>query len=330
MQRTTIALMLVAVIVLTGGGCGEATPRPAERTTIAVVPSLFAVPLYVAYDKGYFSDEGLDVNLQSYASGPQALDALFSGRADFATAADTPMARAAVDGKPMAVIATIAENDQAVLVVARKDRGISGVEDLRGKRVGLALGTAAEFFLHIFLTTSYVSPRDVQTVNIAADEVVDALVKGEVDAVSTWAPYTLVLQDQLGPNAVVLGAPGIYAMNASVTVRHDFAANNPERIKGFLRAILRSNTFIREHPDEARVITAKYMAEDSSLYAREWNDYSFVAELDQSLILNLEGQARWMIRGEAGGVRRTPNFLDFIYADGLKAVQPGAVTVPGK
>jgi len=67
-----------------------------------------------------------------------------------------------------------------------------------------------------------------------------------------------------------------------------------------------------------------------TLYEREWQDYSFAAVLNQSLILNLEDQARWMVRGEAGSARLGPNFLDFIYTDGLQVVQPDAVRIAGQ
>jgi len=52
--------------------------------------------------------------------------------------------------------------------------------------------------------------------------------------------------------------------------------------------------------------------------------------LDQSLILNLEDQARWMLKREAGSAGRIPNFMDSIYAEGLKAADPAAVKITGK
>ena len=61
----------------------------------------------------------------------------------------------------------------------------------------------------------------------------------------------------------------------------------------------------------------------------EWKNYHFAAALDESLILNLEDQARWMIESGADG-NRVPNFMNFIYADGLRAVQPEAVGITGK
>lgn len=332
MHKTIITLLAVVGLVLTGiAGCGgkvdQSAPEQAEKITLAVTPWPASAPLYIAYEKGYFRDEGLDVTLDSYISGHLGLDAVLSGKADLAAAGDTPIARAAVDGKPLAVVATVSEIDRAILIIAKKDKGISAPGDLKGKKIGLVAGTTAEFFLHLYLTSLYLTPNDVQILNLETDQVVDSLLNGEVDAVSTWSPHTLVLRDKLGSDALVLPDPSLYTMTWNIVGTQEFAKNHPEQIKKFLRAILRANAFVQEHTAEARAITAKHIGTDSALYEREWEDYSFTAMLDQSLMLSLEDQARWMVRTEAGNARMPPNFLDYIYADGLRGVKPDTVNI---
>jgi NitT/TauT family transport system substrate-binding protein len=335
MLKTIITLLIVVVFLLTGiVGCGpkdeKSAPKELEKITIAVTPWPASAPIYVAHEKGYFRDEGLDATLHSYLSGHLGLDAVLSGKVDLATCGDTPIARAVLDGKPVAVIATISEIDRAIRIIARKDRAISKPKDLRGKKIGLVRGTTADFFLHTYLAAAYINPKDVRVVNVATDKLVGALLKGEVDAVSTWSPFTLMLLERLGGNAVILDQPSIYVMTWNITVTQQFAKNSPERIKKFLRAIVRASKFIREHTDEARKISAKHVGTDSPLYEREWPDYDFTAKLGQSLILNLEDQARRIINEEAGRARRPPDFMDYIYTGALRAVEPGAVTTAGK
>lgn len=321
-----VSLPLLAVV----NGCGVNPLKPAEKITIAVVPWPASASLYVAHEKGYFRAEGLDDTLDSYISGHLGVDAVLTGKADLAAAGDTPITQAAVSGKPLAVIATVSEIERAISIIARKDRGISAPDDLRGKKIGRVAGSTADFFLYDYLVTSYINPEDVQVVDIAADKVVDVLLSGEVDAVSTWSPHTLVLRDKLGSNAVVLQRSSIYRMTWNIVTTQEFASNNPERIKRFLRAVIRANAFINEHPDEARTISAKYIGTDSPLYEREWPDYSFTATLSESLVLNMQNQAQWMAGREASGDQGLPDFLDFIYSDGLRAVWPEAVTIAGK
>lgn len=335
MGKAMINLLIVSAFALAGAtGCSREGNQDAskkrEEIVVAVTPWPASAALYVAQEKGYLRDEGLDATFHSYISGHLGLDAVLSGKADFATAGDTPVARAVIQGKPVAIVATLCEINRAVLIVARKDRGILSPDDLKGKKIGVVAGTTADFFLQIFLTTSYINPTDVRIVNLGAHEAVDALVRGEVDALSTWSPHTILARDKLGNNGGILDDPSIYKMTWNIMTTKDFAGSHPVRIRKVLRAIVRANRFITEQPAETRAITARNIGTDSRLFEGEWGDYTFTASLDQSLILNLEDQARWMIRQEAGSARRQPNLMDFFYIDGLKAVMPAAVRITGK
>jgi NitT/TauT family transport system substrate-binding protein len=327
------AFVLLLIIVFCMTGCSRKEEQGSsehKKLTIAVTAWPASAAFYVAHEKGYFKDEGLDATLQQNLSGHLGLDAVFSGKADLATAGETPIARAVIDGKPLAVIATVCEIDRAILIIARKDIGISSRDDLRGRRIGVVAGTTADFFLQIYLATSYIDPKDVRVVNLTTDKVVDALLNGEVDAVSTWAPHTVLLRDKLGGNAVVLHDPSIYTMTWDIVATQDFVKKNPECIKRLLRAIVRANQFIAEQPSDTRAICSKHIGADSPLFEREWADYGFTVELDQSLVLNLEDQARWISKRGGVGDRKAINFMDFIDAEGLKAVKPEAVTITGK
>ncbi|OFW32746.1 MAG: hypothetical protein A2074_04285 [Candidatus Aquicultor primus] len=335
LQPKTSALLLILVLIVTLTSCTKPTSRipadEAEKISIAVTPWPASAAVYVAHEKGYFRDEGLQETLREYPSGHLGLADLFTGKIDVATCGDTSIARAAVNGKPAMVVATLSEIDRAILIIARNDRNISKPDDFIGKRVGRVKGTSADFFLHIYLTTSYIDQKDVHVVDLEPDEVVEALVNGRVDAVSTCSPFTIQLRDRLGGNAVVLEEPNFYTMTWNAVAKKEFTEKRPETVKRFLRAIIRANSYIKDDPAEARAISAKYIGTDSPLYAEEWKNYDFTAELDQSLIVNLEDQARWMVSsGDDNSAQRTHDFADHVYADGLKAIRPGAVRMVGR
>jgi NitT/TauT family transport system substrate-binding protein len=300
-----------------------------EKVTIAGTDLPGSSAIIIAHEKGFFRAEGLDATLIRRASGGQALVEVIAGTADFATVGDTPFARAVVEGKALKVIASIGENSYANAIVARRDRGVFAAQDLRKKRVGRVPWTTADFFLHSYLTTSYVDPGEVTVIDYDPPGLPQALQSGEVDAISTWPPYATLVAEQLHTNAVILHDPSVYTMIWNVAVRSEWAALRPEAIRKFLRAVLRSSRFIQEHPDDARLIYATENKTDLAGAATAWKGWHFNVELDQSLILDLEDQARWILRQNKTN-QCPPNFLDFIYCDGLRAVQPGAVTIPGK
>ncbi len=327
-------LLLFFVLVFTGlaaaDSMAEEKPAPQEaELTVAVTPWPGSAAVYIAREKGFFKEEGLEVSFLSYSSGHLGLEAVLAGKADISTTGETPLARAALNGHSFAIIATIAKTNRAIRIIARKERGITGPKDLGGKTVGVVRGTTGEFFLHLLLTTSYIDPKQVTIVNAFPGNLTESLLNGTVDAVSIWEPYATVLEEKLGDNAVILHDPGLYTMTWNLVSRWETAINGPEQVTKFLRAIIRANRFIADQPVRSRNMISGYLEETRCDREEKWEHFTFTTELDQSLILNLEDQARWM-NGKAEGRKGMPNYLDMIFSGALKSVKPEAVTIPGK
>ncbi|MEW6752531.1 MAG: NrtA/SsuA/CpmA family ABC transporter substrate-binding protein [Candidatus Latescibacterota bacterium] len=325
-------LALVALRALTGCGrsCQQDALSEGEWLTVAVTPWPGSLPVYVAQEQGYFEAEDLHVTLRDVPSGHLGLEAVLQGTAAFATAGDTPIAWAAVERQPVAVVATVAAVDRPIRIVARRDRGIAAAGDLQGRRIGLVRGTTADFFLHVYLGVSGIDPAAVRVVDLAPEEVVAALVDGRVDAVSTWSPHALALADTLGENGVSLSDPSLYRMTWNLVSRQDLVSAHPERVQRLLRALARATAFVAGNPSAARGAGAARCGLDPSVLEREWGDYAYAVGLDQGLILNLEDQARWMSRGRPGSPQTLPNVLDVVHAGALKAVRPEAVRIAGR
>lgn len=329
MKRT--AAVLIAFVLAFGiySGCDRQEAEidaNDERVILAVTPWPGSAALYVACENGYFEDQGIEVTLSPYASGHLGLDATLSGDADLTTVGDTPLARAVVQGRPVAVLATLCEINRAVLIVARKDHGIASLEDLRGRSVGVVEGTTADFFLHILLSTSYIRTEEVHIVGLETEAVVDSLLLGEVDAVCTWSPHTTEAIQRLADRGIVFDDPGIYKMTWNLASSMEYAQDHPGRIQKILLAVIKANAYIREHPEQTlRLVTGRLGVARSEL-AGDWRDFSFVATMDQGLLLNLEDQARWMLRRDSAA-HATPNFMEILCPQMLRAVEPAAIGI---
>jgi ABC-type nitrate/sulfonate/bicarbonate transport system substrate-binding protein len=324
-------LLLIVLLVISAGGAGCASPSgrpaPTKKATIAITQFTGSAAVYVAAAKGYFVEEGIEATLPVYASGGLAVAALADGKADLATSAETPIVRAILNGKPLAVVATISEVEHSNVLVARKDSGIAVAGDLVGKKVGVARGTAADFFLHIYLLSSRIDPSTVHVVALKPDEVVEAVMSRQVDAVATWDPYVGSILGKLGDGGLVLDEPGIYTLSWNVLARRDLTQSDPDLIARVTRAIARGSDYAVQHPDEAQVITAEATGIDLATTREKWADYRSVIALDQSLLLSMEDEARWMKSAEPTGQPGIPNFLDYVYTGALQAVRPTAVRI---
>jgi ABC-type nitrate/sulfonate/bicarbonate transport system substrate-binding protein len=300
---------------------------PIEKVTFAEPTQPGAGPVYIAYIKGYFKDEGLDVTLQPHTSGKAALNAVLGGKADLAVVAETPIMFAVVRGEKIYAIATLFTSEKNMAIIARKDREISLPADLKGKRIGVSIGTNGEFFMDAFLVLHGIPVKEVKAVNLKPEEMFDSLVKGKVDAVSTWHPHLMRLQKKFGDIGITFYGDGIYTWTFNVAVMQEFAHKNSEVIQRIHRTLIKAVEHIRENPDESCKIIADYIRMDESMLRELWTIYNFGITLDQSLLINLENQTRWAIKNKLADKTEVPNYLNFIYLDGLKAVKPKAVTI---
>jgi NitT/TauT family transport system substrate-binding protein len=82
-----------------------------------------------------------------------------------------------------------------------------------------------------------------------------------------------------------------------------------------------------KHPAEAEAIVQKQLKYDDPTMAILWHSQQLSLSLDQSLIAAMEDEARWMIGNKMTTEKQVPDFLNYIYEDGLKAIRPDAVNV---
>ncbi len=300
---------------------------PAGKITIADGSSINSALLYVALKNGYFRQEGLEVTCRLFPSGKAALDAVREGKADLATVADIPIMFAVLEGARISVVATISEAFRESALVARKDRGILSSKDLKGKRIGVTPGTASEYFLDVFLIFNRIPRDQIKVIPLLSDQIPGALLRGEIDAAVTWNPHILRLQDKLGANGYIDYGRNLYHMVWNLAGPEEFVKGNPEAVKKILRALIRGAAFVKEKPAEAQKIVAGFLGLTEAQVARSWNEYAFQVTLHPLLLMNLENQARWAIRKESVPKRAVPNFLTHFYFEGLKAVDPEAVTI---
>ena len=329
MKKAVFILIAVVMTVATATGCAQEQEYtgPVEKITVAIGTGPVTTLIHIASAKGCFENEGLDVVVQQHPSGKSAFNALLEGEADLATAAETPIIHAIMRGEKIGILATISSSEKNKMIVARKDKGVSIPNDLKGKRIGVTVGTNADFFMHSFLIMHGISRDEVEVINVGSNAIVDALTSGEVDAVSTWNPYISILQKGLGDNGVTFSGERIYRETFNIATKQDFANENPESIRKVLRALIKAQEFIKENPDEARETVAGKIGMDKAALSELWELYDFKVTLDQSLLVTLESEARWAIKNKLTDRTEVPNYLDYIYYDALEEVKPEAVTI---
>lgn len=296
-----------------------------EKVTIAYSATPDTALAQVAQAQGYYLQEGLDATPQKHPYGKVALDAMLEGKADFATVAETPFMFAVMQGRKISIIATIQTSIRNVAIIARKDKGILTPRDMKGRTLAVTSGTLLDFFMDAFLVAQGISRKDLTVVNMTPDEMAEAVERGDVDAIAAWSYVLIQAQKRLGNKGISFYDEDVYTQTFNIVTTQDYIRAHPENVKKVLRALVKAEKYVVQNPAEAQAIVADFCNIDKAVIGEMWAVENFSVTLDQSLLLALEDESQWAIKGGLTDKTNIPNYLTFIYADGLESVKPNAV-----
>ncbi|MFS8039171.1 ABC transporter substrate-binding protein [Xanthobacter sp. AM11] len=280
MQITKRALLLAAALMLAFAGV-PVKAQPAEKPRLALgvggKPLLYYLPLTVAERKGFFKDEGLDVSINDFGGGAKSLQALVGGSVDVVTGAYEHTIRMQAKGQDIVSVIELGRFPGIVLV-ARKDRPITSVKDLKGAKIGVtAPGSSTNFFVSFLLAREGLKPEDVAFVGVGGGaSAVAQMKRGEIDAMSNLDPVITKLESD--GDVVVLADSRTEAGNekifgganpaAVLYMKRDFIERNPvttqKLVNAFHRALVWLKTATPE--DVAAVVPEEYLLGDRALY----------------------------------------------------------------
>jgi sulfonate transport system substrate-binding protein len=296
----------------------------AAPLTVAVAKSPHSLPIFVALSEGMFEAEGLTVQAIEAPSGRRCLKLMAEGKADLGTAAETAIAFESFERTNFSVVATFSSTSSDVALVARKAAGIHSAADLVGKRIGVAPGTSAHYFLDNFLLKSNIDPKRVEQVHLPAEKSVDALLEGKVDALSVFQPYAYAAAHTGRIETVVLSDTGGYKQTFNLVVQKAFLAARKSDVERFLKAMQRANEFIRSQPRRAEGIFVKSIGVDPAFATWSMQKTHLTLSLDDGLARILQSQANWALREGAVPAQRALDFRTLIDPSPLRAVVPNA------
>jgi NitT/TauT family transport system substrate-binding protein len=305
------------------------TESPPNRVTIACTETaFFCYTIYVALDKGFFTEQGLEVALKnSYSHINESYDALLTGEADFAVSSETGFMHAVLRDSPVVTVASMITAENHLGVVARRDSDIAAASDLKGKKIAVPLGTNGEYFLDIVLGIHGMNTGAVQIINLHPNEMLQPLTKKEIDAVVVWNPYVRELADALGENAINFSADNLYSPSFLLVSTQEYVSSAPDTVMKVVGALINASEFIRKNRDDADRIVAHYLNGKASAFSKVASSYLHRITLDQSLLLILEHQSRWAIHKNITDRKELPNYLDHIYTAALETAKPENMTL---
>lgn len=269
------AVIIIARVILRPPGTGES-----RKYTIGIVTWVGYGPLFVAQEKGFFEDEGLEIDIK-IMDGPGEREAGYlAGSLDLFPNTPDAFAIFATQGAKGKMVMPMDESVGADGLVAKKE--IANIAELKGKAVGFQSGITSHFFLLYLLNKVGLSGKDVKQKNLGAGEAGAAFVAGNLDAAVTWEPWLTKAREL--PEGHVLATskdtPGLLVdvLMASAEMMEKHRSD----IIAFMRAWFRTVEYMKAHEQECiNVIANAFKLEPSEVKDMLATDHFFT--IDESI-----------------------------------------------
>lgn len=289
----------------------------AIRTTVQELAGL----IHIAENRGFFDQNGLNMTVHYCDTGLACVQGMADGSTELAASSEYPVVGTLLKQENISVICST-DKYQGQYIIARKDRGIESIADLKGKEIGVARGTITEFYLGRFLFLNNISLQDVTFANVPPSRFADSIGNGSVDAIIVPQAYLLPVEGRLGSNYVVWEAQSNQNAFGVLTYRSDWIGCHSETINKLLKSLVQAENYARDHPAESRAVLQKRLNYTEGYMATIWPQHQYSIALDQSLLTAMEDEGRWMISHNLTGAKRIPDFKNYIYTKGLESVKP--------
>jgi len=236
----------------------ETSPLTKIRLPMGYIPNVQFAPFYVAIEKGYFAEEGIEIEFD-YSFETDGVALVGANTLSFAVVSGEQVLLARAKGLPVVYVFAWYQ-DYPVSVVAKADQNIHSIADLRGKKIGLpGLFGATYVGLQALLFSAGLTTDDVTLDQIGFNQV-QLLTANQEQAIvgyTTNEPIQLRAQgigvtELRVADAAQLAANGIISNEKTIK-------ENPNLVRAFNRALARGITDTLAHPDQAYTICLKYV-----------------------------------------------------------------------
>jgi ABC-type nitrate/sulfonate/bicarbonate transport system substrate-binding protein len=298
------------------------------KVTLFGQPSVNNDAIWMAFEKGFYQQEGLDVTYRLFPSGTTAFQSFQTGQGDIVMTGDLPSVQYFFRVKgDYRTIAVIERDAKGYVVVARKD--ITKPQDLVGKTVATRVGSTGSWFVSEYLTKNKIDPKTVTVKNLDTQVLPAALCGGDIAAFFIWQPVGSRTLEICPDKAHYLSDATGYIQGYLVAgARPEWLATpqGKEIATRWLRATIKGRDVAeKEFPAVAAYAKAKLGLSESAT-RDQWDTNTRPMAIDKVYYDDFCSLSRW-----AQAEKATDGKLDFktlTWGDGLKAINPKLVDAP--
>lgn len=305
LRAALAAIVLASFSAIVAAPQAHAQAAPNKLDFAGSVTWLGQVPIMVAVDRGFFKEEGLDVDYKVILSSVDRVMSVTSGAVSFSNLGrGTVLAQIARGNDSFYWFANIDQAPGNEGCYARP--GYDSFVALKGKKI--AANTSSEFTMDGLLKGAGLTRRDISFVDLPPNEMLAALTKGDVDAVCVWNPF-LANASTAVPGGKLLGTDkdtesfrrtGTVASADLMIVSRVLVDKHPEQARKLARAIFRGVEFTNKSPEETARTVAHYFKQspEEVLAGMKTFEYPGLQDLQkhiQGQEAHMKEYAQWLL-----------------------------------
>jgi len=285
------ALMISAALPLMASGAW------AETLKIGAQPWLGYGPLWVAEEKGFFKEAGLDVEIVNFNWDQDLTAGLVSGNLHLVAAGTNTTLVNINQNIPVVGVLVMDEASTADAIIAGGD--IKTIADLKGKSVAYERGATSDLLLNYALKANGMSLADISPVPMGAAEAGLAMIAGSVEAAVTYEPYiSAALRQDSNASAIYTAAEKPGLISDVLVGNPEWVAANGADIEAVIRAWDMAVSFIRENPEEGGALIAAAVGAPMEEFEPAFKGVHLFDSKDNARILEGQFQASVQAIGE--------------------------------
>jgi ABC-type nitrate/sulfonate/bicarbonate transport system substrate-binding protein len=287
-----------AVTLLVGSA---AQAQPLTEIKVSYQPALYwALPFYVATEKGWWAEVGLKPVFSTFPAGVPQIAAAASKSWDVGGTGSVP----AVLGHVRFGIKTIGvTNDESAgnALLARKDVADKFAKDpasIKGQTIVLTSNSTGDYAVQSCLKKWGLAKSDVTIKNMGQAEIISAMSSANADLGGLWAPNIYTLEEKAGGRVLCSGKEGGAVVPGALIARGDYAEQNPENVAKFLAVYLRGWAWANANKTEAIAMMKKFYEQGGVAIS----EASMRKEFDTRPTFNLSQQLQNMDRAKGASM----------------------------
>ncbi len=256
----------------------------AEQLNLASTNTLLTSLITLAQDQGLYKEAGIELVLTPKETGELAIRSLLEQRADIAVVATAPFVKHALKNSNLQLIASFGHSDNEIKIAARRDHGISGPYDLRGRRIGTQPGIAFRLFLNRLLAKHGMSEDDITPIFMPASRLPAALSNGLIDAMSFSGPELRQSMELQEDNLLIISEPGMYTKSFNLVTTDEFLqTTGAKTLIPFLQALKEAERRMPHQPDEMTELLSKQLEQPTESVRIKLSDVQLKLSMDNQL-----------------------------------------------